>query len=44
MVTLNESLLLAQAMRGLPSLHGDGTHAAAKDHRGSMEGSARKLP
>ena len=35
-------LLLALAIRGLPSAHGDDTHAVAKDYMGIMEGSARK--
>ena len=38
------SLLLALAIRGLPSPHGDDTHAAAKDYMGIMEGSGQTLP
>ena len=38
------SLLLALAIRGLPSPHGDDTHAPAKDYMGIMEGSGQTLP
>ena len=37
------SLLLALASRGLPSPHGDDTHAVAKDYMGIMEGSGQTL-
>ena len=37
------SLLLALAIRGLPSPHGDDTHAVVKDYMGIMEGSGQTL-